>query len=54
MQISRWFLEFTCVNGELEYGISYDSFKEAVEDGKWGGASEWEYLFDEEEEEEEV
>lgn len=46
--------EFTCANGELEYGISYDSFKEAVEDGKWGGTSEWEYLFDEEEEEEEV
>lgn len=40
--------EFTCANGIVEYGISYDSFKVAVEDGKWGGIDNWECLFEEE------
>jgi hypothetical protein len=42
--------EFTCENGKFEETCSYETFKEAVEDGKWGGMEEWEMLFEESEE----
>jgi hypothetical protein len=42
--------EFTCDNGKFEETCSYETFKEAVEDGKWGGMEEWEMLFEESEE----
>jgi len=42
--------EFTCEDGEFEETCSYETFKEAVEDGKWGGMEEWEMLFEESEE----
>jgi len=42
--------EFTCVNGNFEETCSYETFKEAVEDGKWGGWNEWSELFEESEE----
>jgi len=42
--------EFTCENGKYEETCSYGSFQEAVEDGKWGGMSEWAVLFEESEE----
>ena len=42
--------EFTCVNGKYEETCSYETFREAVEDGKWGGMSEWAELFEESEE----
>jgi hypothetical protein len=42
--------EFTCENGKFEETCSYETFKDAVEDGKWGGAKEWEVLFEESEE----
>ena len=42
--------EFACNNGEYEEICCYGTFKEAVEDGKWGGMSEWEILFEESEE----
>jgi hypothetical protein len=42
--------EFTCVNGKFEETCSYDSFREAVEDGKWGGWDEWSVLLEESEE----
>ncbi len=42
--------EFTCDNGKFEETCSYETFKEAVEDGKWGGMEEWEVLFEESEE----
>ncbi len=42
--------EFTCVNGKYEETCSYETFREAVEDGKWGGMSEWAYLLEESEE----
>lgn len=42
--------EFVCDNGKFEETCSYETFKEAVEDGKWGGMSEWETLFEESEE----
>ena len=41
--------EFTCVDGKFEETCSYETFKEAVMDGKWGGAKEWEMLFEESE-----
>ena len=41
--------EFTCVDGKFEETCSYDNFEEAVRDGKWGGWSEWEHLFEESE-----
>ena len=40
--------EFTCDNGKFEETCSYDTFKDAVLDGKWGGAREWEMLFEDE------
>ena len=39
--------EFTCEDGKFEQTCSYESFKEAVEDGKWGGEENWECLFEE-------
>ena len=40
--------EFTCEDGKFEETCSYETFKEAVMDGKWGGAKEWEMLFEDE------
>jgi hypothetical protein len=40
--------EFTCDNGTYKVTCSYETFKEAVMDGKWGGAREWEILFEDE------
>jgi hypothetical protein len=42
--------EFTCEDGKFEVTCCYETFKEAVEDGKWGGMEEWEMLFEESEE----
>ena len=42
--------EFTCENGKFEETCSYETFREAVEDGKWGGWDEWAELFEESEE----
>ena len=42
--------EFTCEDGKFEETCSYETFKEAVEDGKWGGMAEWEMVFEESEE----
>jgi len=42
--------EFTCVDGKYEETCSYDNFREAVEDGKWGGWDEWSDLLEESEE----
>ena len=40
--------EFTCEDGKYNETCSYETFKEAVIDGKWGGAKEWEMLFEDE------
>ena len=40
--------EFTCQDGKFVETCSYETFKEAVMDGKWGGAKEWEMLFEDE------
>ena len=42
--------EFTCENGKFEETCSYDTFREAVKDGKWGGWDEWSDLLEESEE----
>jgi hypothetical protein len=42
--------EFTCEDGKFEETCSYETFKEAVMDGKWGGMAEWEMVFEESEE----
>ena len=42
--------EFTCEDGKFEETCSYETFREAVEDGKWGGMSEWAEFFEESEE----
>ena len=42
--------EFTCADGNFEETCSYETFKEAVEDGKWGGWDEWTDMFEESEE----
>jgi hypothetical protein len=42
--------EFTCNNGKFEETCSYETFREAVVDGKWGGIEEWQMLFEESEE----
>ena len=42
--------EFVCDNGKFEETCSYETFKEAVEDGKWGGWDECAELFEESEE----
>jgi len=41
--------EFTCEDGKFVETCSYETFKDAVIDGKWGGAREWEMLFEESE-----
>jgi hypothetical protein len=41
--------EFTCKNNKIEVTCSFESFKEAVECGKWGGQENWECLFEDEE-----
>ena len=41
--------EFTCDNGKFEQTCSYETFKEAVVDGKWGGWNEWAEMFQEDE-----
>lgn len=42
--------EFTCENGKFEETCSYETFREAVVDGKWGGWNEWAELLEESEE----
>lgn len=42
--------EFTCRNGITELTRSYEDFRSAVEDGKWGGWDEWSEMFEESEE----
>ena len=42
--------EFTCDNGKYEETCSYETFREAVEDGKWGGMEQWSDIFEESEE----
>jgi hypothetical protein len=42
--------EFTCEDGKFEETCSYETFKEAVIDGKWGGWNEWSELLEESEE----
>ncbi len=42
--------EYTCRNGNLELTCSYEDFRSAVEDGKWGGWDEWSELLEESEE----
>ncbi len=41
--------EFTCEDGNYQETCSYETFKEAVSDGKWGGMKEWAEFFEEEE-----
>ena len=41
--------EFTCEDGKFEETCSYETFKEAVMDGKWGGWNEWSDYFEESE-----
>jgi hypothetical protein len=41
--------EFTCEDGKYEETCSYETFKEAVVDGKWGGWNEWSEMFEESE-----
>jgi hypothetical protein len=41
--------EFTCEDGNYQETCSYETFKEAVSDGKWGGMKEWAEIFEEEE-----
>ena len=41
--------EFTCRNGITELTCSYEDFRSAVMDGKWGGWDEWSEVFEEEE-----
>jgi hypothetical protein len=41
--------EFTCEDGKYEETCSYETFREAIEDGKWGGMTEWAELLEESE-----
>ncbi len=41
--------EFTCEDGNYQETCSYETFKEAVLDGKWGGMKKWAEFFEEEE-----
>ena len=41
--------EFTCEDGKYEETCSYETFKEAVVDGKWGGWNVWAEMFEERE-----
>ena len=45
---NNYHFEFSCINGWLILTKEYETFKEAVIDGKWGGAREWEMLFEDE------
>ena len=42
--------EYTCRNGNIELTCSYEDFRSAVEDGKWGGWDEWSEIYGESEE----
>jgi hypothetical protein len=42
--------EYTCRNGNIELTCSYDDFRSAVDDGKWGGWDEWAEVYGESEE----
>ena len=42
--------EFTCDNGKMEITCCYETFREAIENGKWGGWDEWSELLEESEE----
>ena len=42
--------EFVCDNGKMEITCCYETFREAIEDGKWGGMTEWAELLEESEE----
>ena len=42
--------EFVCDNGKMEITCCYETFREAIEDGKWGGMEEWAELLEESEE----
>ena len=42
--------EYTCRNGNIELTCSYEDFRSAVEDGKWGGWDEWAEIYGESEE----
>ena len=39
--------EFICEDGKFEETCSYETFKQAVVDGKWGGWDEWSDMFEE-------
>ena len=41
--------EFVCDNGKMEITCCYETFREAIEDGKWGGMEEWAELLEESE-----
>jgi len=41
--------EFTCTHGKYQETCFYENFKDAVLDGKWGGAGNWECLFEDKE-----
>ena len=41
--------EFTCEDGKYKETCSYETFKQAVVDGKWGGWNEWSELLEESE-----
>lgn len=41
--------EFVCDNGKMEITCCYETFREAIEDGKWGGMTEWAELLEESE-----
>ena len=43
--------EFTCENGNLKVTCCYGTFREAVENGKWGGMDEWSDVYQDESEE---
>jgi len=46
---SDFHYEYTFKNGTIEYPLSYETFKDAVLDGKWGGPENWSCLFEDEE-----
>jgi hypothetical protein len=49
---SDFHYEYRFINGKIEYIVSYDTFKEAVENGNWGGMKEWADIFEDADEEE--
>ncbi len=46
---SDFHYEYIFQNGNIEYPLSYETFKDAVLDGKWGGPENWSCLFEDEE-----